>query len=95
MRTTITVDSDVEALLREAMRRSGQGFKHTLNEAVRKGLADIINPSQQPPFDVASQPMGLRPGIDPVQLQKLGDDLEVDAFLNLTQRLSNARNENG
>jgi hypothetical protein len=39
MRTTVTLDDDVQALLaREAFRR-GKSFKATLNEAVRAGLA--------------------------------------------------------
>ena len=39
MRTTVTLDSDVEALLRKRMEERGVSFKEALNEAVRKGLA--------------------------------------------------------
>ncbi|NRF72337.1 antitoxin [Aquincola sp. S2] len=39
MRTTITLDPDVKALLAEAAYRSGKPFKVTLNDAVRAGLA--------------------------------------------------------
>ncbi len=39
MRTTVTLDADVEALLRKAMRERGLSFKAALNEAVRAGLA--------------------------------------------------------
>jgi len=38
MRTTVTLDEDVERLLREAMHRSRRGFKETLNLAIRAGL---------------------------------------------------------
>jgi hypothetical protein len=87
MRTTITVDADVEQLLRLAMQQSGQSLKTTLNQAVRRGLAGTIVGAAQPPFQVESQPMGLRAGIDPARLQELGDDLDVQAFLELSRRL--------
>ena len=87
MRTTITVDADVEQLLRLAMQQSGQSLKTTLNQAVRRGLAGTIAGAAQPPFRVEPQSMGLRAGIDPARLQELGDDLDVQAFLELSRRL--------
>jgi len=87
MRTTITVDDDVEQLLRLAMQQSGQSLKTTLNQAVRRGLAGTIVGAAQPPFCVEPQPMGLRAGIDPARLQELGDELDVQAFLDLSRRL--------
>ena len=38
MRTTITLEPDVEALLAKAMRERGVSFKDALNEAIRSGL---------------------------------------------------------
>jgi hypothetical protein len=38
VRTTVTLDRDVEALLRKAMRARGEKFKQILNEAIRDGL---------------------------------------------------------
>jgi hypothetical protein len=38
MRTTVTLDRDVEALLRAAMKERGLSFKEALNQAVRSGL---------------------------------------------------------
>lgn len=38
MRTTVTLDPDVEALVRSAMRERGISFKDALNCAVRAGL---------------------------------------------------------
>lgn len=43
MRTTVTLDRDVERMLQQAMHRSRNGFKETLNAAIRAGL------SQKPP----------------------------------------------
>jgi hypothetical protein len=38
MRTTVTLDPDVERVLRTAMRERGVSFKHALNDAIRAGL---------------------------------------------------------
>ena len=38
MRTTVTLEPDVEALLRTAMKERGLSFKEALNSAVRAGL---------------------------------------------------------
>lgn len=38
MRTTVTLDSDTEVLIRKLMRARGLSFKKALNEAVRDGL---------------------------------------------------------
>lgn len=39
MRTTVTLDPDVERLLETAMRERGISFKEALNQAVRVGLS--------------------------------------------------------
>ena len=38
MRTTVTLDPDVERLIKDAMRERGVSFKEALNEAARAGL---------------------------------------------------------
>jgi hypothetical protein len=38
MRTTVTLDPDVERLVRDAMRELGISFKEALNSAARAGL---------------------------------------------------------
>lgn len=54
MRTTVTLDSDVEALLRKAMRERGEPFKRVLNAAIRAALTDArqAKPFKQPTFDM-------------------------------------------
>jgi len=39
MRTTVTLDPDVQALLRKTMQERGVSFKDAVNAAIRKGLA--------------------------------------------------------
>jgi hypothetical protein len=38
MRTTVTLDPDVERLLKDSMKARGISFKDALNEAIRTGL---------------------------------------------------------
>jgi hypothetical protein len=40
VRTTVTLDADVERLIRDAMRERSISFKEALNEAARIGLRD-------------------------------------------------------
>ena len=87
MRTTVTLDPETERLLREAMRQRGQSFKEVLNRAVVQGLADLQHDGGDAPFVPQTFPMGLQAGNDPAHLNALGDDLEVDAFLELSRRL--------
>jgi hypothetical protein len=89
MRTTVTLDADVEALIRAAMARGRRSFKQTLNEAVRRGLKGHGG-DEMPPFKVEARPMGLRSGIDPARLQDLDDELEVEEFLRKTEALEAA-----
>jgi hypothetical protein len=40
------------------------------------------------PFVVAARPMGLRAGVDAGRLNQMGDELEAEAHLDLSARLS-------
>jgi hypothetical protein len=61
IRTTITLDDDVAAKLKAAMRKSGKSFKETVNETLRTGL---LRPESRPPkpFKVRAKKLGLKPG---------------------------------
>ncbi len=83
MRTTVTLDDDVERMLREAMHRNRQSFKEALNSALRLGLAQQ---SERRPFVVKARSMALRAGLDPTGFNKLLDELEAEAFLDPDRR---------
>ena len=87
MRTTVTLDPEAERLLKDAMRRHGHSFKQALNQAVIRGLAGLDAGIDEAPFEVQASPMGLRTGQDPASLNRLNDDLEAEAFLELSARL--------
>jgi hypothetical protein len=81
MRTTVTLDKDVERLLREEMHRTRRSFKETLNAAVRAGLTGGARraSARRRRFTVNARPMGLKAGIDPARFNQLADQLEIDA----------------
>lgn len=73
MRTTVTLDQDVQRLLKEAAHRSGRPFKQVLNDAVRTGLqgpATSVVPFQQPVFSLG------RAKVDLTKSGALAADLE-------------------
>jgi len=72
MRTTVTLDPDVEALLKRAMRDRGLSFKEALNEAVRAGAA-ARRPRRSSPLP--THDMG-EPLVDVTKALRLAGELE-------------------
>lgn len=91
LRTTVTLDPDVEQLLRDAMQRRRQSFKEALNQAVRNGLSDLATVTPEKGFAVRARPMRLRAGIDPARLNQIADELEAERFLVLSRTLENKK----
>jgi hypothetical protein len=77
MRTTVTLDPDVEAKLKETMRERGVSFKAALNDAVRRGLNGP--PPAARPFRMQTAPLGARFNIDKA-LQVAGE-MEDEEYL--------------
>jgi hypothetical protein len=88
MRTTVTLDADVEQLLRDAMQQTRQSFKEALNQAIRRGLASAQAGAEDTPFVVHASRMGLRAGIDSGRLNQMSDELEAESFDELSRRLA-------
>lgn len=78
MRTTITLDPDVEALVRKAMRERGLSFKQAVNEAIRAGLAPR---SEQPTTGTRTFRMGFNPMIPLDKALRLAGDLEDEELI--------------
>jgi hypothetical protein len=74
MRTTVTLDPDVEAKLRAVMRERGVSFKVAINDSVRAGLASGSQPSRR--FRVQSAPLGVRPGVNLDKALTLAGEME-------------------
>jgi hypothetical protein len=57
MRTTVTLDPDVQALIQAFMREHGVGFKLAINAAIRAGIAPAPNERfHQHTFDMGANP---------------------------------------
>ena len=78
MRTTLTIDADVERLLQREMRRTNGSMKAVVNDALRVGLGTRGKPPRPPRFKVKPHAFGFKPGIDTDRLNQLVDEIEAD-----------------
>ena len=80
MRTTVTLEPDVAAKLKEMAQERRATFDATLNDVLRKGLAPQGAP-RPPRFVVTPHSRGFRPGVDPGKLNQLVDQLDAENFV--------------
>lgn len=66
MRTTLTLDDDIAALLNKEARKSGQSFKQIVNHTLRLGLTAAKQPPRKP-FKVKPINLGLPRDFDKVE----------------------------
>ncbi len=79
MRTTLTLEDDLSRGLKERARSSGRSFKEVVNETIRRGLSVGEGPAEDDePFRVQASACGFRSGVDPLRLNQLYDDLELE-----------------
>ncbi len=77
MRTTITLDEDVEKKLdAEVRRQKGATFKDIINETLRVGLLTKRELKAAEPFKVKARPMGVMPGLNYDNIGDLVEHLE-------------------
>lgn len=78
MRTTITIDPDTEALLKEETARTGQSFKSVLNQSIRRALGKRSRPAVtvQPLF-----PAAFPAGLLETNMNRLADALDDEETL--------------
>lgn len=74
MRTTVTLDPDVAAKLRETARENGVSFKEALNSNVRRGLESTAATPR--PYRIRARRLGARPGVDLDKALALAGELE-------------------
>ncbi|MGH7391368.1 MAG: CopG family transcriptional regulator [Candidatus Rokuibacteriota bacterium] len=81
MRTTLTLDDDVAMKLRELAHRRKVSFKEAVNSVLRRGLVAQESRGESPrPFQVEAFRSAFRPGVDPLKLNQLSDELEARGF---------------
>jgi hypothetical protein len=74
MRTTVTLDPDVAAKLKQTARERGVSFKEVLNSTVRRGFEQ--GEPKRRPYRVRPQKMGVRPGVNLDKALQLAGELE-------------------
>ena len=79
MRTTLTLDDDVAALLRQQATSLDVSFKEVVNRTLRAGLSREMVPTNVDVPKTIPHSFGFRPGIDLDKLNQLADELEAEA----------------
>jgi hypothetical protein len=59
VRTTLSIDDDIAALVDQEVRHSGDSFKGTINRLLRQGLMASREKADVKPFVVTPFPIGL------------------------------------
>ena len=78
MRTTLTIEPDVEQALQREMRHTDRSMKAVVNDALRIGLGMRGKPPRPRRFKVQPHAFAFKPGIDTDRLNQLVDELEAD-----------------
>jgi hypothetical protein len=79
MRTTLTLDPDVAAKLKEEARRQGVPFKEVVNTSLRRGLAGARRHAA--PYRVEPRSMRAKRDLDLDQARHLADRLEDEEVI--------------
>ena len=76
MRTTVTIDPDVEAMLTRLMKARQMSFKEALNSALRAGLLAGLGGRPHAPVKIPVYAMRARPGVSLDRALRLAGELE-------------------
>jgi hypothetical protein len=80
VRTTLTLVSDIAALLRDKAHRDRKPFKDVVNAALRRGLSPQSKRERPKPYRVAPQETKLAAGVDRARLNQLLDEMDEDSI---------------
>ena len=82
MRTTLTLDDDLVAALKELAFTRQESMKQVVNETIRAGLQANAAPPPAKPFRLRPASLGrVAPGIDLDRALRLSDDLEDEGLV--------------
>ena len=78
MRTTLTLDDDLAALLHRRARETGATFRDVVNQAIRAGL---LPTATEPRYQPRVHSLGIRPDVDITKALQLVGQLEDDEIV--------------
>jgi hypothetical protein len=81
MRTTVTLDPDVQALLKKTMRERGISFKEALNDGIRKSYGATRRKTPAKAFRTPAFDLQFYPGVNLVKALQLAGELENEEIM--------------
>jgi hypothetical protein len=84
VRTTLTIDDDLMARLKDEAHRRRVPFRDVVNGALRRALTQVGG--RKKPVRPRTYASRLRAGFDPVGFNQLADELEDEALVNRLRR---------
>jgi hypothetical protein len=82
MRTTLTLEDDVAAALKEKAERTGRKFKDVVNEALRAGIASGFRAPASRRYRLEPTHLGgVAPGVDLDKALQLAGSLEDEEYV--------------
>ena len=83
MRTTLTLEPDGARLIDEAVHRERRPMKQIVNDALRRALAPE---TERERFRVDAHESAIRPGLDPMRMNQLADELDDESTMDVARR---------
>jgi hypothetical protein len=81
MRTTLSIDDDLAQSIENLRNRKNLSLREAINQLLRAGLEMTEKSPQHRPYEGPVFDTELRPGIDPMRMNQLADELEVEEHL--------------
>lgn len=81
MRTTLSIDDELAQSIENLRKRKNLSLREAINRLLRLGLEAAGKPPQHQPFVGPVFDSTLRSGIDPMRMNQLADELEVESHL--------------
>jgi hypothetical protein len=78
MRTTLTIEDDLAAILERETKRKGMTFKEVVNATLRRGLEREDALPARAVVVTRPHAFGFKPGVDLDRLNQLVDELEAE-----------------
>lgn len=88
MKTTLILDDDIADFLQEQSRLQDMPLEQVVNETLRRGITltqKRTDAAPKPPFRVNPNNSGFAEGVDPLHLNRLLDDLDVEESLAISE----------